>query len=66
MDRIWSGLKVVIKGLFQWPRKLQSLFDGIFTASFYFPFLSQFPVGIEEHEPNDHEYHEDGGAYTGS
>ena len=33
----------------------------------YSCFLSaQFPVCVEEHEPNDHEYHEDGSAYTGS
>jgi hypothetical protein len=27
MDRIWSGLKVVIKGLFQWPQNYYELFS---------------------------------------
>jgi hypothetical protein len=26
MDRIWSGLKVVIKGLFQWPPEAAPFF----------------------------------------
>jgi hypothetical protein len=56
MDRIWSGLKVVIKGLFQWPPQAAVLFlfaNGIDPSKQFFQIVVSRVAFALERKPDD-------------